>query len=575
MWSVSVPLWLLTVIALAVHGDNAQHVGNTLRASQGAAGTDATAAPALDRVFDRWRDTEGPGCAVGVSRKGRVVHEHGYGMANLETGTPIRPSSIFHVASVSKQFTAMAVMLLARDGKLSVDDNIRKYLPEIPDYGTPITIRHLLTHTSGLRDQWALIQLSRGRFEENRITEADVMDIVPRQKALNFTPGAEWVYSNSGFTLLGVIVKRVAGRSLRDFSEERLFKPLGMANTHFHDDYTMLVPGRTSAYARRTSGWFESGWRVSIPNLDVYGATSLFTTVGDLLKWEANFDNPVVGDRALFDQMESPGALTNGGPMTYGFGLQIEQYRGARVVYHGGADAGYRSYVGRFPEQALAIAVLCNASTADPSALAQGVADAYLGGALAPVEAEIIPQAVPLSIATLERRAGVYVQPTTLQVVELSLREGQLILGRTRGPTLVPVAENRFRITGQPVDLVFANGEHAGFERQSLRDGQRLPFEWRQPPAVSSSALAAYAGEYYSEEVDARYQVAASSSALSFRTGTSSPTPARPLFLDTFDWDGDYTVRFIRTTGQVTGFEVTNERIRRVKFVRVPVRGAR
>jgi CubicO group peptidase (beta-lactamase class C family) len=202
MWPIAVLLCLSAAIVLTVDGDKAQYAGNTLQASQGRAegaeGTDATAR-ALDRVFARWRDMDGPGCAVGVSRKGLVVYEHGYGMANLETGTPIRPSSIFHVASVSKQFTAMAVMLLARDGKLSVDDNIRKYLPEIPDYGTPMTIRHLLTHTSGLRDQWALIQLSRGRFEENRITEADVMDIVPRQKALNFAPGAEWVYSNRLF----------------------------------------------------------------------------------------------------------------------------------------------------------------------------------------------------------------------------------------------------------------------------------------------------------------------------------------------------------------------------------------
>src|SRR3954452_23486730 len=189
---------------------------------------------AIDRVFKDWQSKDGPGCAVGVSRDGRILYQHGYGMANLETGTAIGPASIFHVASVSKQFTATAIMLRAEDGKLSVDDNIRKYLPEIPDYGTPITIRHLLTHTSGLRDQWALIGLARGRFEENRITEADVMDIVPRQKALNFKPGSEYLYSNTGFTLLAVIVKRVSGESLKDFAARRIFKPLGMTNTHFH-----------------------------------------------------------------------------------------------------------------------------------------------------------------------------------------------------------------------------------------------------------------------------------------------------------------------------------------------------
>src|SRR5438067_4056189 len=240
----------------------------------GAQGTDSLTR-AVDRVFESWRDTDGPGCAVGVSRDGSVVYERGYGMANLETDTPIRPSSIFHVASVSKQFTAAAIMLLERDGKLSLDDNIRKYLPEIPDYGIPITIRHLLTHTSGLRDQWDLLAFARGRFEEDRITEADVLDIVSRQTALNFKPGSEYVYSNTGFTLLGVIVKRVTGQSLRDFADERIFNPLGMTRTHFHDAYTMRVPGRTSASAPSSGGW-----HVSIPNFDVYGATNLFTTVG-------------------------------------------------------------------------------------------------------------------------------------------------------------------------------------------------------------------------------------------------------------------------------------------------------
>ncbi len=521
----------------------------------------------VDRVFSAWRDTDGPGCAVGVSRNGRVVYERGYGMANLETGTPIRPSSIFHVASVSKQFTATAIMLLARDGKLSVDDNIRKYLPEIPDYGTPITIRHLLTHTSGLRDQWELIGLARGRFEEDRITEADVMDIVPRQKALNFAPGAEYVYSNTGFTLLGVIVKRVSGQSLRDFSDERIFKPLGMTSTHFHDDYTMLVPGRTSAYQPR-----GTGWRVSIPNFDTYGATSLFTTVGDLLKWEANFEKPVVGDRALFDQMETRARLANGDTTGYGFGLAIGRYRGARVVEHNGADAGYRSYVGRFPEHGLAIAIACNASPANTTALARGVADAYIGSALAPVPApgvaqQSMPPAVVLAPEALARRAGAYLEPVTMQVMELSIRDGRLIVGRTTGPALTPVAENRFRAPGQAAEMVFADGERAGFELRPPA-GRPVRFEVRPPAVVSRAAMNAYAGDYFSEELNARYRVTATDSTLLLRTGTSAGITARPVYADGFLGGGN-TIQFVRRGAQITGFEVTNGRVRRVKFERV------
>ncbi|MDB4873764.1 MAG: aminopeptidase [Gemmatimonadetes bacterium] len=524
-------------------------------------------ARAIDRVFDGWRDTEGPGCAVGVSRNGRSVYERGYGMANLETATPIRPSSIFHVASVSKQFTAAAIMLLARDGKLSVDDDIRKYLPEMPSYGTPITIRHLLTHTSGLRDQWSLLALARGRFEEDRITEADVMDIVPRQTALNFKPGAEYVYSNTGFTLLAVIVKRVSGQSLREFADQRIFKPLGMTSTHFHDDYTMLVPGRTSAYEPRDGAL---GWRVGIPNFDVYGATSLFTTVGDLLKWEANLDKPVVGDAEMVSRMQMPTPLTTGDTSNYGFGLTMSRYRGARVVEHNGADAGYRSYVGRFPELGVGIAIECNGATANTTALARGVADAVLRGELGPAQAEVMPQATAtVSAELLARRAGVYVQPTTLQIVELSVRNGALIMGRQAGPALVPVSENRFRMPGQPVELVFANGEHAGFDR-AAPGVKPVTYEWRQSVAPTKAVLSAFAGRYVSDELGgAIYRVTATDSTIELATGTSTPFPARPVFANTFLGAG-YTIQFSEAKSRVTGFEITDSRMRRVKFVRMP-----
>jgi CubicO group peptidase (beta-lactamase class C family) len=515
----------------------------------------------VDHVFDVWRSTDSPGCAVGVSRNGHVVYERGYGMANLETGTPITPASIFHVASVSKQFTAMAIMLLARDGKLSIDDNIRKYLPEIRDYGTPITIRHLLTHTSGLRDQWELLSLARGRFEENRITEADVMDIVPRQTALNFTPGAEYVYSNTGFTLLGVIVKRVSGKSLRDFADERIFKPLAMTNTHFHDDYTMLVPGRTSAYAPRAGGW-----RVSIPNYDTYGATSLFTTVGDLLKWEANLDNPVVGDRALIARMEMPTPLTGGDTSNYGFGLTIDRYRGARIVGHGGADAGYRSDVARFPDLGLATVVLCNAASANPGLLGRRVAEAYLGSTLSTVQPIATPAGVTLSAERLQRRAGTYVEPRTMQVVELTFRDGRLMLGSQGNASLTPVSDDRMRITGQPAEAVFKESV-SSFDLLP-GGGRPLHFERRPAVVVTPQLLAAYAGEYVSDELaGAVYVVTATDTTIALRTGTSTPIVARLAFADTFLGGGN-TIQFSRVRGQITGFDVTNGRVRHVKFVK-------
>jgi hypothetical protein len=337
-----------------------------------------------------------------------------------------------------------------------------------------------------------------------------------------------------------------------------------MTKTHFHDDYTMLVPGRTSAYARR-----GNEWRVSIPNFDTYGATSLFTTVGDLLKWEANLERPIVGDSALFREMEAPGHLTSGDTIGYGFGLSASRYRGARVVGHGGADAGYRSYVGRFPEHGLAIAIACNASTANPGALANGVADAYLGGTLAANAPAVAPQGVPISAAVLQRRAGVYFQPTTHQVIELTMRDGRLIGGRNSGPTLVPLSESRFRVGNN--ELTFAGSENAGFEMRDLEGGRPVTFERRQPAEIAAASLAAYAGDYFSEDVNAQYVVTASDSGLSLRTGTTEPIAARSVFADTF-LGGGYTIQFLRVGSEVNGFEVTNSRMRRVKFVRIPMR---
>ena len=274
---------------------------------------DADTARRIDAVFAPFDATSSPGCAVAVSRGGQVSYARGYGMANLEYDVAIAPDSIFHVASISKQFAAFSVALLAADGKLSLDDEVRKYVAELPDFGTPVTIRHLMHHTSGLRDQWTL-QAYAGWRDDDLITEADVLTMAARQRGLNFAPGAEYLYSNTGFTLLAVIVKRVSGQSLREFAEARIFAPLGMTRTHCHDDHTMIVRQRTSAYQPRPGG----GWRISIPVFDTYGATSLFTTVGDLLRWEQNFVSAQVGGRALVDEAQVSGRLNDGTAIGYG-----------------------------------------------------------------------------------------------------------------------------------------------------------------------------------------------------------------------------------------------------------------
>jgi hypothetical protein len=438
----------------------------------------------------------------------------------------------------------------------------------MPDYGATITIRHLLTHTSGLRDQWDLLALGRGRFEENRITEADVMDIVPRQTALNFKPGAEYVYSNTGYTLAGVIVRRVSGKSLREFAHERIFAPLGMTSTHFHDDYTMVVRGRASAYAPRGG---TGRWRVSIPNYDTYGATSLFTTVGDLLRWEAKADRLLGSDLSLFRTMEVRTPLTSGDTSGYGLGVSSGRYRGTPLVEHGGADAGYRAHLARFPDHNLAIAIACNAATANSTQLTRGVADAFIGPSLNPVAGPGTPARASVPVDQVRRRVGIYLQPTTMQIVRLVMRDSLLVVEAPGGPVLVPLDEKRFAIAGQAGDLMFADGDRANYERR-IPGLRPIPFERKEPVTPTRALLSQYAGVYASTELAGSiYRVAATDTTITLQTGTSTPLVARLAFADTFLTGANgYTIQFIRTSGRVTGFEVTNGRIRRVRFTRSP-----
>jgi CubicO group peptidase (beta-lactamase class C family) len=320
----------------------------------------------VDKVFEKWDKTDSPGCALGIYKDGHVIYERGYGMANLNDDVVITPATVFHVASMSKQFTAASIILLAQQGKLSLDDDVHKYVPELPDFGERITIRHLIHHTSGLRDQWALLGLAGWRYSKDLITDDDVMSVVTRQKALNFKPGEKYMYSNTGFTLLALIVKRVSGMSLREFTNKNIFEPLGMTHTHFRDDHEEIIKHDALGYEREGD---DKPFRMSLTNFDTTGATSLHTTVEDLLLWDENFYHPRVGGPAFVAQMIESGKLNSGEVQDYASGLAFGKYKGLPTVGHGGADAGYRSDMTRFPEQHFSAAVLCNSAEVNPGAL--------------------------------------------------------------------------------------------------------------------------------------------------------------------------------------------------------------
>ena len=520
-------------------------------------GSDTTAR-SIDRLFSPWITPETPGCAVGVSRDANPIYQRGFGLANLETNTPITPATIFQAASIAKQVTAMAVMLLVRDGKLSLDDDVRKFIPELPDYGSRITIRNLLTHTSGLRDFFEMLILARGRFEEDRITEADMLDIVTRQKKLNFRPGDEYLYSNTGYVLLGIVVKRVSGQSLREFAAERIFAPLGMTSTQFRDDFTTLVRGRADGYARR-----GTGWRLATPNYDVYGSTNLFTTVGDLLSWAANLDAPKVGDSSIVRQMSTSAVLANGEATNYGFGLSLWKDRGTPVIEHEGGDPGFRAYLGRYPQHGLAIVVLCNAPS-NPVALGHSIAAVYLDSVLGKPAPAGTTKPAAVSPEALARHAGVYFRPRTLEVVEMTVRTGELFTSRQGGIKLQPINENRFVAADRPLQIDFEpSGYVALFPgRQPIRFDRQTPF------VMTPAVMASYAGDYFSDELSSVYHVTVADSTLVLKTGTSNGIVARPVFTDTFV-RGQITIQFIRDSTGVSGFEISHPRARRLAFTRI------
>lgn len=371
--------------------------------------TPATAA-AIDTLFSAYSHSGSPGCAVGVYQDGVVAFARGYGFANLTHDVPITPSTRFTVGSVSKQFTAASIALLARAGRLSLDDDVHKYLPELATYGAPVTIRQLVHHTSGLRDFWELVDLA-GMRNDDGYGVNDMLMLAARQQGLNFPPGSEYRYSNTGYLVLGAVVQRVTGQSLRRFADSAIFTPLGMRETFYLDDHNEIVTGRAAAYSP-----LNGGWRVSIWNNDLVGQGGVVTSLADLQKWDENFYSASLGGPPFLELVQSTDPLTGGKPNPYAFGLEIGQYRGVKLVSHTGSTGGYRAALYRFPQQHTSMAMLCNASTANTASLSLRMADIVLRSSLGPADsaarrtaraAEGRPAIVPGADRT--RLAGRYV----------------------------------------------------------------------------------------------------------------------------------------------------------------------
>jgi CubicO group peptidase (beta-lactamase class C family) len=537
----------------------------------------------VDALFAKMDTTVSPGCALSVIRDHKIIYERGYGMADLDHNVPITPTSVFHVASMSKQFTAASILLLAQEGKLSLDDPARKYVPELPDFGTPVTIRELLHHTSGLRDQWDLLGLSGWRYSQDLITDTDVLYVVSHQKELNFPPNTRYLYSNTGYTILAQIVARVSGQSLREFTTTRIFAPLGMKDTHFRDDFDEIVKNMADGY--EPSG---DAFHLSVTNFNTVGATSLLTTVEDLALWDENFYNPRVGGPALIHDLEERGRLNSGEQINYASGLVITKYRGLNIVDHGGADAGYRSDLIRFPDQHFSVACLCNLATANPSNLAQKVAEVYLGALMTPAETAAADNSAPFPLTPeqMQARVGLYVNvKDDTDVARWVMKDGQLQVGNGGDDDTYPVkaiSENQMRLAITRDEFTFLPAKSGASQQFTIKheDGKIETFSAVPAFTPTDAELAEYVGAYSSAEIDPLYEIKFGHlhvvgdgpehehDGLVLVRLKNDPDPLKPITRDLFAADVG-KIRFTRDAqGKIDGFLLTTGRVINLRFVR-------
>jgi len=475
---------------------------------------DALLSDKVDRLFAEWDKPNSPGAAVVVLKNGKIVHQKGYGMANLEHGVPITPATIFDVASVSKQFTAMAIAILAKQEKISLDDDIRNYLPDIPDFGKTITIRHLLHHTSGLRS-WGFLMQLEGLEWDDRLSYAHILQLARNQKELNFEPGEEYSYSNTGYILLAEIVARVTGQSFREWTTTNIFNPLGMTNTHFHDDHTEIVKNRANSYAPDEKG----GFRNVVSNLTAVGSSSLFSTIDDLSKWIKNFEKRRVGGAAVADQMFETGILNNGKKLNYAFGLVMGEYRGIKAVHHSGGWAGFRSHIVLFPMQKFSVAVLSNLSTMKPVPLANQIADIYLADYLAPEKhksKETKRKSVKAKPEVYDTYIGKYVitggASSVGKIVTITKEHDRLMAQQEgeRKVRLFPESETNFFLKKADLQFSFIREEN-GIVNEFIVSGNASGQDWnlsvKRIQPLNKKQLNEYLGRYYSDELCASYTI--------------------------------------------------------------------
>jgi CubicO group peptidase (beta-lactamase class C family) len=528
----------------------------------------------VDSVFRLFDRTDGPGCAVGVYQGETIRYARGYGLASLEHGVPLSPRSVLDVGSISKQFTAMAMLMLQKDGKLSLDDPIRKLFPEMPAYADGITWRRALSQTSGLRDLWTVWAQTGRTFAGDTV---DALNVIVRSAEPNYTPGERYLYTNSGWILAAQAVYRLTGKSLGQFAQERIFGPLGMRDTRFLEDRNAIIPNLAEGYSPR-----DKSFRVQRNNYDgaIQGAGGVHSTVEDFARWVNNYDAATVGGPDIIAAMTTATKLNDGSPATsgpgqaYAIGLIVGTERGLRVVQHGGSWGGFRAQFLRFPDQRFAVTTFCNLTTAGPDSLADKVAAIYIGDQMQPDTARAWREAlakeprVEASPAALRGLAGVWRNVERGEVRRTRMKGDTLVADGPMATPFVPLGGNRFRFG--PGSEVRFEGDGGAVSRMVVRTATgTVTFTRADPAALDSTKLGEYAGNYRSDEAEVTQTWKVEKGQLAVYAGYRRLGVLEPSYKDGFTRGGNVIEMVRDGKGRITGFLVESGRVRHLRFTRV------
>jgi CubicO group peptidase (beta-lactamase class C family) len=516
----------------------------------------------VDQLFEFWNNTNTGGAAISVIKDGKVIHKRGYGSAQVENNIPITTFSMFNVASISKQFTAFAAALLASENKLSLDDDIHKYIPELNDFGKKVTLKHMIYHTSGIREYYSLLYLAGWR-NNDFFSKEDFMKMMINQKELNFEPGSEQQYCNSGYSLLAEIVARVSKKSYREFTDSAIFKPLGMSNTHFIDDNSMLFKNRTTGYTLGKDGLHR------VPsNNEIVGSGNMHTSVEDLAKWALNFYNPKIGGQEVHEQILQQGKLNNGEILDYAFGLAIGSYKGLKTVSHGGGVTGYRSVIVNYPNQKFSVIILSNLNYFNPGVIARKVADIYLAKYLI-TESKTLKSEnqteVKIDPRILEKYTGMY-QIRLGQIITISIEDEKLMVHLTEGRKSAARAESETKF------FVPSLNESITFENNVNGKAQQLVYLSKKairvfPFSPSEEHLKEFEGNYYSDEIGAVYSIISRDGKLFLQHRKKSDNILTPIVTDQFSSPGSQYLGFKRDgQNKIIGFMFSDWGTRNLKF---------